>query len=251
MHLSTPQLYCYYVAIYFLPCLCVPVKMSVGTETEKFWDSLWELQVECTGLLWVERHPWARGDLGQSARRERTTEGRFGHKQWETSQSECPERKIEMHTRTDTPTLQQSEKGDKKEKEKIYLPVFASAGNSCIALKAQGIALSWRAQSHTNKHSRDANNRKGPKQARDKRISRDNFKNVSQWTAPIMAETSSEIKCQQNLMVSTSLLLEFDAVPCFILLKMLFFVRLWVLFWQNRQSVHLNLDSEIVGLGIL
>lgn len=41
--------------------------MSVGTETEKFWDSLWELQAECTGLLWVERHPWARGDLDQSA----------------------------------------------------------------------------------------------------------------------------------------------------------------------------------------
>lgn len=45
--------------------------MSVGTETEKFWDSLWELQAECTGLLWVERHPWARGDLGQSAQRQR------------------------------------------------------------------------------------------------------------------------------------------------------------------------------------
>ncbi|KAJ3596940.1 hypothetical protein NHX12_003340 [Muraenolepis orangiensis] len=43
--------------------------MSVGTETEKFWDSLWALQVECTGLLWVERHPWARGDLDQSAHR--------------------------------------------------------------------------------------------------------------------------------------------------------------------------------------
>lgn len=48
--------------------------MSVGTETEKFWDSLWELQAECTGLLWVERHPWARGDLGQSAHRQRERE---------------------------------------------------------------------------------------------------------------------------------------------------------------------------------
>lgn len=57
--------------IYVLSWLCVPVKMSVGTETEKFWESLWEPQAECTGLLWVERHPWARGDLGQSARRER------------------------------------------------------------------------------------------------------------------------------------------------------------------------------------
>lgn len=57
------------------PCLCVPVKMSVGTETEKFWVSLWELQAECTGLLWVERHPWARGeeDLGRSARGEEET----------------------------------------------------------------------------------------------------------------------------------------------------------------------------------
>ncbi|TNN80029.1 hypothetical protein EYF80_009678 [Liparis tanakae] len=59
----------------------VLVKTSVGTDTEKFWDSLWELQAECTGLLWVERHPWARGDLGQSARRGRKTEDRFGHKQ--------------------------------------------------------------------------------------------------------------------------------------------------------------------------
>lgn len=102
--LSAPWLCCYYVAvkqryiyfsppmytspstplcilnffsfscISFLPCLCVPVKMRVGTETEKFWDSLWALQAECTGLLWVERHPWARGDLGQSARTERTDE---------------------------------------------------------------------------------------------------------------------------------------------------------------------------------
>ena len=49
------------------------MKMSVGTETEKFWVSLWELQAECTGLLWVERHPWARGDLGRSARGEGET----------------------------------------------------------------------------------------------------------------------------------------------------------------------------------
>lgn len=53
----------------------VPVKMSVGTETEKFWDSLWELQAECTGLLWVERHPWARGDLDQSAHESDTSGG--------------------------------------------------------------------------------------------------------------------------------------------------------------------------------
>lgn len=105
----------------FLPCLCVPVKMSVGTETEKFWDSLWELQAECTGLLWVERHPWARGDLGQSARRERKMGGRFGHKQWETSQSECSQTgKKETHTRTNTTTIAIEWKRRQKRKRSFY-----------------------------------------------------------------------------------------------------------------------------------
>lgn len=125
---------------YFLPCLCVPVKMSVGTETEKFWDSLWELQAECTGLLWVERHPWARGDLGQSPQRERErerkrkTQGRFGHKQWETSQSECRQRGRKRRTQQPTQhniavEWKRRQKGKEQQKEGFFFflsPTFCS-----------------------------------------------------------------------------------------------------------------------------
>lgn len=125
--------------------------MSVGTETEKFWDSLWELQTECTGLLWVERHPWARGDLGQSAERMRVREReREKDKEKEREEDEGPiwtgavrnvqiqmlaERKKEVHTRTNTTQhCSRVKKGDKKGKEQqkevvgfflLKLPLFA------------------------------------------------------------------------------------------------------------------------------
>lgn len=96
--------FCY---IYFLPCLCVPVKMSVGTETEKFWDSLWELQAECTGLFWVERHPWARGDLASiSTQREEDRGPNWTQAVRNIPIRMEPERKKEMHTRTNTTTMQ-------------------------------------------------------------------------------------------------------------------------------------------------
>lgn len=93
--------------------------MSVGTETEKFWDSLWELQAECTGLLWVERHPWARGDLGQSAQRqERKQRGGTRRTGLDTIET-CPKykqrrrrrKKEKVHTKADR-TLQLSESND-------------------------------------------------------------------------------------------------------------------------------------------
>lgn len=75
----------------------VPVKMSVGTETEKFWDSLWELQAECTGLLWVERHPWARGDLDQSGFESDTSSGKTSQSERQTGKKRDVYRKPTPH----------------------------------------------------------------------------------------------------------------------------------------------------------
>lgn len=100
--------------LFFVYPAVVPVKMSVGTETEKFWDSLWELQAECTGLLWVERHPWARGDLDQSAHELDAS----GDK---TSQSERQTGKKETSTENQHhTTLHLSERGDTEEKEEVH-----------------------------------------------------------------------------------------------------------------------------------
>lgn len=117
--------------------------MSVGTETEKFWESLWELQAECTGLLWVERHPWARGDLDQSAHESDTSSEKTSRSERQTGKKETSTEN-QHHT-----TLQLSERGDTKEKRR---PVYSSSGlggkNSCTGqIRA----------SRMEAHGRDAN----------------------------------------------------------------------------------------------
>lgn len=118
-----------------LPCLCIPVKMRVGTETEKFCDSLWVLQAECTGLLWVERHPWARGDLGQSAHKEREREREKEEREedagpiWTHAVRNITNPNVGREERDadknqDNTTLQYNEKGDRKEKDNKKRGVF-------------------------------------------------------------------------------------------------------------------------------
>lgn len=106
--------------------------MSVGTETEKFWDSLWELQAECTGLLWVERHPWARGDLDQSAHESDTSSDKTSRSERQTGKKETSTEN-QHHT-----TLQLGERGETHTLRPSAVKTHAQGQTSASRMEAHG-----------------------------------------------------------------------------------------------------------------